>query len=257
MKFLLLRGLMREQRHWGEFPRILQAQVPGSEVVCLDLPGTGTESQRVCPLSVMEIAQDVRERWFKIRQDGEDWNIIGVSLGGMIAIKWCSLNPHDFKRLIFVNSSAANLSPPWLRMRLAVVPNLLASALMSRSWKGREKRELAILKMTTRLRSDMDEVAKIWADFAAEQPIPSSTGMRQLWAALRFVAPTRSEVAPVEILTVCSKKDHFTDPRCSDRLAQHFQAQQIVHPHAGHDLPLDDPEWLARQVFEWTSKRLF
>jgi len=246
---------MREQRHWGEFPRILQAQVPGSEVVCLDLPGTGTESQRSCPFSVMEIVQDVRERWLKIRKEGENWNILGVSLGGMIAMEWCSLNPHDFNRLIFVNSSAANLSPPWFRMRLQVVPNLLVSAMMGQSLNKQVKRELAILKMTTRLRSDMDEVAKIWAIFFAEQPISSSTGMRQFWAALRFVAPARSEVTPVEILTVCSKKDHFTDPRCSERLAQHFQAQKIEHPQAGHDLPLDDPEWLARQVFDWISQR--
>lgn len=252
MKFLLLRGLMREQRHWGDFPTILKSQFPGSEVVCLDLPGTGTEIQRPCPISIEEIAEDIRKRWLELRRDGDEWNLLGISLGGMIAMKLCSLNPNDFKRLIFINSSAANLSPPWHRMKLEVIPGALLSALMG----GAIQRELTILRMTTRLRSDLDEIAKIWANLAVEQPISPSTGLRQIYAASRFFAPRSSELGQVRVLVVSAAKDHFTDPRCSQNLARYLNAPISVHPSAGHDLPLDDPHWLVREISKWILNQL-
>ena len=37
--WLLLRGLAREQRHWEDFPAILERTLPGTRVHRLDLPG--------------------------------------------------------------------------------------------------------------------------------------------------------------------------------------------------------------------------
>mgnify|MGYP003949335389 CR=1 FL=1 len=43
MNWLFLRGLTREQRHWGPFRDVFARDYPGAKVHCLDLPGTGTE----------------------------------------------------------------------------------------------------------------------------------------------------------------------------------------------------------------------
>lgn len=249
MKFLLLRGLMREQRHWGEFPRILESQLPGSEVFCLDLPGTGSESHRPCPASVEEIADDVRSRWLKIHQEGDEWSLVGISLGGMVAMRWCSLFQADFKRLVVINSSARGLSPPWHRLKIGMIPNLISSVIIG----NRVERELQILKMTTCLRTDLDGIARVWGDFAIHQPIPARTAPRQLMAAIRFCAPSRSEFVKLKMLVVSGHGDRFTDPSCSKKIAEHFQADYVVHPSAGHDLPLDDPQWLVREVARWMS----
>ncbi len=39
--WILLRGLMREQRHWGDFPATLARALPGASIVTPDLPGNG------------------------------------------------------------------------------------------------------------------------------------------------------------------------------------------------------------------------
>ena len=39
--WVLLRGLMREQRHWGSFPATLAAALPDSLMLTPDLPGNG------------------------------------------------------------------------------------------------------------------------------------------------------------------------------------------------------------------------
>ena len=60
MNWLLLRGLAREQRHWGRFPALLSAKLPGDRVFCLDLPGTGTEHRRKSPASIAAIPVGLR-----------------------------------------------------------------------------------------------------------------------------------------------------------------------------------------------------
>jgi len=40
--WVLLRGLMREQRHWGAFPATLARALPGAAILTPDLPGNGT-----------------------------------------------------------------------------------------------------------------------------------------------------------------------------------------------------------------------
>ena len=42
---------------------------------------------------------------------------------------------------------------------------------------------------------------------------------------------------------------------CSLRLASSWAVPLILHLHAGHDLPLDDPEWVIDQIQRWWLDR--
>jgi hypothetical protein len=42
--------------------------------------------------------------------------------------------------------------------------------------------------------------------------------------------------------------DRLVDPTCSRRLAAAWACPLAVHPWAGHDLPLDDAQWVLDQV---------
>jgi len=243
LNWLLLRGLAREQRHWGSFRGELQKCIDG-RVACLDLPGSGTEHARPSPATIAGIAEDVRARF---SPDGGRWGLCAVSLGGMVAMQWCAAHPEEFAAVVLINTSAANLSAPWRRMRLAVVPPVLR-ALAERDPARREER---ILKMTTRLRGELPAVAREWAGFHAERPMARANVLRQLLAAARFRAPDGLQMPA---LVVSGAHDPLTDPQCPQRLAQRFGARLAVHPQAGHDLATDDPVWLATQIanFEHT-----
>src|SRR5690554_4657129 len=65
--------------------------------------------------------------------------------------------------------------------------------------------------------------------------------MRQLTAASTFKPTSPPPAMPTLILT--SLADRLVDWRCSQALAQHWQCPLVCHENAGHDLPLDDPDW--------------
>ena len=249
--WLLLRGLAREMRHWGGFRELLAAQLPGARIECLDLPGTGTEHARKSPSSLAAITEDLRGRWLALREKSDGpWNLLGMSLGGMVSMDWTARHPDDFAAVVLVNTSAANLAAPWRRMRLAVLPDILR-ALVSRDELERNRR---ILRATTRLvsREEVLPIARDWARIQAESPIARATVLRQLWAASRFRAPP---ALPIPALVVAAAEDPLCDPECPRRLALRFGAPLVVHPRAGHDLSLDDPAWLAAQVRAWLDSR--
>ena len=61
-RWLLLRGLAREARHWGRFTQLLSEKLT-AEVHTLDLIGVGTELGRTVPLTISGITDDLRARW--------------------------------------------------------------------------------------------------------------------------------------------------------------------------------------------------
>jgi hypothetical protein len=37
-------------------------------------------------------------------------------------------------------------------------------------------------------------------------------------------------------------------------MAEAWRLEMITHPTAGHDLALDDPDWLAREIGNWARQ---
>lgn len=243
MQWLMLRGLVREARHWGSFPELFAERVPGARPLLLDLPGAGTEHLRPVPLSVREMTRDLRGRWLSQRKKGERASILAVSLGGMIALDWAFRYPEDFERVVVINTSAAEAGLPWERFRLAQIPRVLQSL------GSPLQRERNVLAMTSRSSGiDREALASEWARYAAERPIAHRAFLRQLYAASRSRLPA-SLATPVLVLS--SLGDELVSPACSDRIAERLRLPIRRHSWAGHDLPLDDPEWVASQVRGW------
>lgn len=241
--WLLLRGLTREARHWGAFPEVLARKLD-AQVTTLDLPGAGTENQRAAPTTIPATTDDLRDRFVAQRTGAEAWGLLAVSMGGMVALDWCHRHGADFSRLVLINSSAGNVSPPHHRLRLAMVPSLVRTL----RTEDRVLRERRVLEMTTNGAAPIDATAEAWARFAEERPLGRGVVYRQLYAALRFRAPER---IGVPLLVLASARDRFTDPRCSQKIAARYGAPIELHPSAGHDLPLEDPAWITERIGGW------
>lgn len=244
MNWLLLRGLTREKRHWGDFPQVFERLVPGAKVFTIDLPGVGTELLRDSPTNLRGIVHDVRSRWSELSAPKAPWGLLGFSLGGMVALDWAATYPEDFSRLVLMNTSAGDLSMPWDRIRPLMMPRLAGTGFIRESF----ARERWVLKMTTRLRTDIDRLAGEWAAIAGDPGRVKQAFVRQLVAATMFRSPPKVDM-PLLVLT--SAGDDFTNPSCSLKLAAKFEAPLKVHPAAGHDLALDDPSWAARETAAW------
>ena len=60
--WVLLRGLMREARHWGEFPHQLQKVIGDDDIVCLDFPGNGALFKQSSLTTIPEMARHCRQQ---------------------------------------------------------------------------------------------------------------------------------------------------------------------------------------------------
>ncbi len=242
-RWLLLRGLAREVRHWGEFPALLQKAFPRDEVVCLDLPGAGVHFDEPCPVPISKMRASLRGEWRALGKSGGNDIVLGLSLGGMIALDWASSHPKDFATVITVNTSLAKLSPPWHRL----TPWALAQMLKIAKTRDPLVKEKKIAAMTNARKPSAKEL-KERASFYGDQPMSISNTLRQFISAVTVPMPKLNEKS--HLIVVRSLGDKLCRPECSERLARHFHATLQTHPTGGHDLPVDEPRWLVERLKE-------
>lgn len=245
--WVLLRGLTRESRHWGEFPALLQAQLVSALVVTLDLPGNGTLHSQPSPTSVPEMAAATRAL---LRERGlqPPYHLLAMSLGAMVALAWAHEHPGELQGCVLINTSLRTFSPWYQRLR----PRNYGAVLGMVVSRDATATERTVLEMTTRHPTgDRSQLLAAWVRWRSAYPVSRANALRQLWAAARFSTPLAAP--PVPLLVLASAADGLVDPRCSQRLAQAWGAPVRTHPTAGHDLPLDDGAWVAREVAAWLA----
>ncbi|WP_374600527.1 alpha/beta fold hydrolase [Niveibacterium sp.] len=240
--WVLLRGLTREQGHWGDFPDRLRAALPGSRVLTPDLPGNGQLNMQESPTSVEAMADAVRAQ---LSADGvaPPYAVLAMSLGAMVAVAWAARYPQELSRIVLINTSLRPFSPFWQRLRPRNYATLLRLAVLETPPR---MREAAILRATTRLVVHAEAVLDHWQALHTSRPCSARNALRQLIAAARFRAPRQAPAVPA--LLLCGQRDALVDSRCSHAIAHTWQRPLAVHPTAGHDLPLDDGDWVIAQV---------
>lgn len=241
-RWVLLRGLTRGQGHWGDLPQRL-AKASAAEVICLDLPGNGTRWLERSPARIEAMADDCQAR---LPPAPGPTRVLALSLGGMVAVSWATRWPAALDGLVLVGSSAGAGNPPWQRLRPMAWPRL-GALLMARHARRREQH---VLELTSGQPDAQAGVLDAWEALTRSQPVAAGNALRQLWAAARWRGP--SQAPPLPVLLLAGAADRLVSPACSQRLATRWQLPLALHPWAGHDVALDDPDWLVAQVLAWT-----
>ncbi len=241
--WILLRGLTREQRHWGDFPRQLAEALPEARVCCLELPGNGGLNELDSPTRIADMVAHCRREVARLNLT-PPFNLLAMSLGAMVAVAWAENRPAEIQACVLINTSFGGVNAMPKRLRPRAWPRLLA-CLLARSARGRER---AVFKLTTRRVPEASGVVDEWAAIRQTRPVSLKNALRQVLAAVRFRAPV---IAPVPTLVLAGARDGLVDPRCSKEIARRWGCALAIHPEAGHDLPLDDGAWVAHQVSVW------
>ncbi len=234
-RIVLLRGLSREQAHWGDFIGLLQHALV-NPVLALDLPGTGQALAETAPANISYTVAHLRSRLAGPRPV----HLLAMSLGAMVAMAWAAEYPAEVASLLLINGSAANLTPFYQRLKWQSYP-MVAQAL----WVSVQKREQLILQLTTNDSRVRQARLAQWQQIALMRPVTKFDVIRQLVAASRFCLPAKP-ACPV--LLLASRNDRLVDWQASLRIADLWQVPLLLHGTAGHDLALDDPKWLAQQA---------
>lgn len=240
-QFFLFRGLVREAKHWGDFPQHLTQVHAGSEVITIDIPGAGTLVHSKAPLSIQGMVEIMRQEYQQKVKDDHEQILIAVSLGGMIAAQWLKSYPQDFDKVVLINTSYGGVSPLFDRLK----PKALAHVLQVPWMKGRQKEE-HILRLVKNHAQGFKETLDLWEEIEKERPVSVENSVRQLLAAASFrIGNWKPEH---DVLILASTQDRMVSVNCSRKIAQKWQAPIVEHPTGGHDLTSDDPQWVAEKI---------
>ncbi|MGK5029339.1 alpha/beta fold hydrolase [Janthinobacterium sp. MDT1-19] len=243
--WILLRGLMREQRHWGEFPSSLARALPGANIITPDLPGNGRRHAHYSATRVADMVEACRQEMLA-RGIAAPYHLLALSLGGMVAVEWASRYPQEIARCVLLNTSMRPYSPFYRRLRWQNYAALLRQLLLGDA----HSQEALILRLTSRRYAQGNPALLAdWYAYQQEYPVSRRNALRQLLSAARYRAPASRPAMPV--LVMAGAQDQLVDHRCSQQLARAWQADCLIHRDAGHDLPLDEGLWVALSVARW------
>lgn len=242
--YILIRGLTREACHWYDLPERFENAHSDVKVFCLDLPGAGKFFKDKFPLStdalLIEIYNEIKK--IKAENDGS-FHVMTISLGGMIVMLLQEKYPDLFESSIIINSSARDISPVHHRMQIKALKSVIKTPFI----KDIKKRELNILEFTSNLRTqnELEKIASFYAKEHSLRPMKIENALRQLVWAAQAKSP---HSLPGRVLFVASKADKLAHYSCSEKLADKFKKDLVLHSEAGHDLPLDCGDWLIEQI---------
>lgn len=247
MHIILLRGLAREAMHWLEFPKQLQTAINGSQLHLIDFPGCGKYYQQTALGSITDMTEHARaEVHIQSLIAQAPVFIIGISMGGMVALDWAQRYPHELNGLVLINSSSGN-QPFWWRLKPGAWLTMLRTI-----FAAPDTREKLVLKVVSNQRADYRRRAQQWLDIQQQRPITRSTILSMLRAAARF---RPQPYCAADGLVLASAQDRMVSVHASEALAKQFHWPLNIHPSAGHDLPMDDAAWVADKIRQWLNRR--
>ncbi len=251
--WILLRGLTREAAHWGSFVEAFEHALPGARVVVQDLPGNGLLHRAVSPATVRGMVDACRAQ-LAAQGVRPPFRVLAMSLGAMVATEWARVAPEELVGCVLINTSLRPFSPFYHRLRPARYLQVLRCAT---PWSSPLTIEKTVLRMTSNLDHAKGAVVEDWVALRRQRPVSASNALRQLVAAARYMAPVAAPLVPVSdsprILLLASQNDGLVSCQCSQAIARAWGVPLRMHPSAGHDLPLDDAQWVIGQVRSWVE----
>ncbi len=238
MTWIWLRGLGRESAHWGGLPRKVE-QATGDKVITIDLPGVGRKNGENCPLRVSTLIAQLLD---ETRGLGPI-KILAMSLAGSVALNWAARDAR-VSQVVLINSSS-RLSFVTKRLRFIPLVRMLSSYLAKTTVEERERKVLATVSNNTQAAAG---VSSVWAEVARLRPVSLRQVLRQSVMAVCSSLPRPGQIMHCSVQVFVSRNDRLVSADCSRKLANYYQCNLVTHPNAGHDLPLDDPEWLLNQI---------
>ncbi|MCK9620721.1 MAG: alpha/beta hydrolase [Methylobacter sp.] len=249
--WILLRGLARESGHWGDFIPLLQSAFPQARITMLDLPGTGCFYQQTSPSSIKTITDSIRRHALNNGLLQQPVTILALSLGAMVAWEWMRRYPEDICGAVLMNTSFADVSPFYQRLRWQSYRSFIALAMT----RNLHKRESGILQLTSNRRTQRKQLTNAWEKIQTERPINLKNSVRQMIAAASYRPGDIKPRQPVLLLNGLG--DRLVAPACSESIHKKWQLELRRHLWAGHDLTLDDGAWVVSQLKDWLDQKSF
>lgn len=249
LNWLLLGPIARECATWGDAPQHLLQQLravqPQVGLFQLDLPGTGRLCGERSPDRIEDLVDGLRGRVRAAALPGP-WGLMASSWASCVAAEWARRYPDELGAIVLVSPAMR----PFTKVLRSVPTGLWGQALTKLL--GRRafwRRDAVVWNGQTQLRRASADSLSRWRELRRQHPVRARNGWRQMMAVWRFETSKRRPHP--HVLLLAGKGDAWIDWRVSAAISRAWGAAVRVHPEAGHDLLLDDPQWVGRSVAEW------
>jgi hypothetical protein len=159
----------------------------------------------------------------------------------MIGIEWLNQYPNDIVKAHLFCTSSGEVSKFYERLQPINYKYLYDIA---RALPGRQQ-ENCILKMISQNKENAQKSLSTLAYYSKHHPVSIKNSLAQMVAASSFKSPL---LHPDKVHWIGSWGDRMVAPECTLKLAEKYQSKPTMHPWSGHDIALDDPEWLVEQL---------
>ena len=238
---LLLPGLARNLRHWYGLDALLAQHF---RVITLDFLGTGLSKGKGAT-SVPELAEEAFSllRSLHIKKI----HLLGLSLGGMVALCLSAQYPQMVESQFILNSSVGGLGQRRLEPDAWVA--MLKSAVWKKQWLDKILPVSVGSRVSTARRQD---IQREWKELERQVGALSSWVIfRHFYAATQFQASKEMQTLSIPSHILYGTEDRFVSPKNSLQLGQLLPNSRIIAiDGGGHELPVEDPQELANIVIQ-------
>jgi pimeloyl-ACP methyl ester carboxylesterase len=183
----------------------------------------------------------------------------------MVAWEWMRSYPEDICGATLMNTSFADVSPFYQRLRWQSYRDFVA-LMMTRDLHNRESGILQLISNRRYIvRDDVyaankwetgaaldEQIIQAWEKIQNERPISLKNSFHQIIAAASYRPGDIKPKQPVLLLNGLG--DRLVSPNCSGAIHKKWNLELRRHPWAGHDLTLDDDAWVAIQLKDWVAQ---
>lgn len=236
--WIFLRGLTRGKGHWGYFPEHFLKRAPQAKIEFLDLPGNGDRADELSPLTIAAYVHDLRQHSELIKTGKV--NLLSISLGSMIAVAWQDMFPQEIAKAVLINTSFKGIAP-WQRFHLMSMRKFVQVPFAKTAW----DKENLISQVVCNHEENRVKSLPLLVQQTERSHFQVSNFFRQLYAAAKAEFPAQPKT-PMVLLA--SQQDRLVSSVCTEKLSQRWGVHAYFHPTAGHDLPIDDPEWVIDHI---------
>jgi 3-oxoadipate enol-lactonase len=242
---VLLRGLGRSSGFWLEFSDRLAEH---AEVVCIDLLGTGLSESAWGRGTIQGFAKDVQHTLEKLGYT--EVYLVGISLGGMVALEVAALSD-VVRKIAVLASSSRGLGGQRIR------PQALVRLLWALRKGVPDNAELAPYLVSRQTLAKRPELPEVWNSLWKSEGFRTWPVLRQLMAAAIFDARPALKKISVPLMFMVSKADGLVPWQNTFRLWEQNKGngRLIVLDDFGHDFPTEAPELVVSHLLEFLRTR--
>ncbi|MCF6473374.1 alpha/beta hydrolase [Nonomuraea sp. MG754425] len=172
--------------------------------------------------------------------EGTDVTVAGFSLGGQIAVELAATHPELVTRVVVVSALTTGVPMAGLSDRLVG----LAAPLARQAWFARLQAKALFIP---------DDLLDDYLRTSKALPKDSLLALTRANSAFRTPPAWRKFPGPV-LLLAGGKEPRTLRDGMRQLGHDHAGSELVVHPDAGHGLPLQYPDWFNTRVGDWLTR---